>query len=155
MAAFSLATLKIAIAGRSTSLAGPQLVRVHPQAHAAPGITPLSTGSLEYFVQPFGFGLQALCRALRDEAPGADPDAIRAMKQMSRERTRKLYRWLLETDLALKGTHSSPVRSRFALDACRWSRSSRLLWILSAYGVRPPGRLTIQTRPKVPAPNNW
>ena len=52
---------------------------------------------------------------VRNWPPVLDP-AVRAMKQMSRERTRRLYRWLLETDLALKGSHSSPVRSRFALE---------------------------------------
>jgi DNA polymerase III subunit delta len=36
--------------------------------------------------------------------------------QLSRVRVRRFYEWLLETDLALKGTHSDPSRARFALE---------------------------------------
>ena len=38
------------------------------------------------------------------------------LKQLGRERAGRLYEWLLETDLALKGSHSSPQRARFALE---------------------------------------
>jgi DNA polymerase-3 subunit delta len=38
------------------------------------------------------------------------------LKQLGRERAGKLYRWLLEIDLALKGTHSHDDRARFALE---------------------------------------
>lgn len=40
----------------------------------------------------------------------------RQLKQIGRERAGCLHRWLLETDLALKGTHSSAARSRLALE---------------------------------------
>jgi DNA polymerase-3 subunit delta len=38
------------------------------------------------------------------------------LKQLGRDRTAKLNRWLLDTDLALKGSHSSDERARFALE---------------------------------------
>lgn len=38
------------------------------------------------------------------------------LKQLGRARAGKIYRWLLELDLALKGTHSAPNRARFALE---------------------------------------
>jgi DNA polymerase-3 subunit delta len=38
------------------------------------------------------------------------------LKQLGRDRAGKLYQWLLETDLALKGSHSNPHRARFALE---------------------------------------
>lgn len=42
--------------------------------------------------------------------------AEKQLKQISRPRATQLYRWLLETDLSLKGSHSSPQRARFALE---------------------------------------
>jgi DNA polymerase-3 subunit delta len=42
--------------------------------------------------------------------------ADQRMKSMGRERIAKLCQWLLETDLALKGTHSNSTRGRFALE---------------------------------------
>lgn len=38
------------------------------------------------------------------------------LKQLGRERAAQLYAWLLDTDLALKGSHSNPHRARFALE---------------------------------------
>lgn len=38
------------------------------------------------------------------------------LKQLGRARAGRIYRWLLETDLALKGTHSNPHRARFVLE---------------------------------------
>jgi DNA polymerase III subunit delta len=38
------------------------------------------------------------------------------LKQLGRGRAGSIYKWLLETDLALKGSHSSPHRARFALE---------------------------------------
>jgi len=38
------------------------------------------------------------------------------LKQLGRERAGQIYRWLLELDLALKGTHSAPQRARFVLE---------------------------------------
>ena len=48
--------------------------------------------------------------------PAALDKAERQIKQLGRHRAIALYRWLLETDLALKGTHSAPHRARFALE---------------------------------------
>jgi DNA polymerase-3 subunit delta len=42
--------------------------------------------------------------------------AERQLKQLGRERAVHLNRWLLETDLALKGSHSSPDMARLALE---------------------------------------
>jgi hypothetical protein len=42
--------------------------------------------------------------------------AERQLKQLGRERATQLNRWLLETDLALKGSHSSPDMARLALE---------------------------------------
>ena len=39
-----------------------------------------------------------------------------ALKQLTRRRVRQMYHWLLETDLALKGTHAEPARARLALE---------------------------------------
>jgi len=38
------------------------------------------------------------------------------LMQLGRQRAGRLYRWLLEADLALKGTHSAPHRARFVLE---------------------------------------
>lgn len=38
------------------------------------------------------------------------------LKQLGQERAGKLHRWLLETDLALKGSHSAPDMARLALE---------------------------------------
>jgi DNA polymerase-3 subunit delta len=38
------------------------------------------------------------------------------LKQLGRDRAGKLYRWLLDLDLSLKGTHSPDERARFALE---------------------------------------
>ena len=38
------------------------------------------------------------------------------LKQLGRHRAGQLYGWLLELDLALKGTHSTPDRARLALE---------------------------------------
>ena len=38
------------------------------------------------------------------------------LKQLGRDRAGKLYRWLLDIDLSLKGTHSQADRARFALE---------------------------------------
>jgi DNA polymerase-3 subunit delta len=47
---------------------------------------------------------------------GALDRAEKQLRQISRQRGGQLYRWLLETDLALKGTHASPARGRWALE---------------------------------------
>jgi hypothetical protein len=38
------------------------------------------------------------------------------LRKLGRERANRLYRWLLDADLALKGTSSSPARSRLVLE---------------------------------------
>ena len=47
---------------------------------------------------------------------GEIEDAKRRMKQMGRERIAHLHRWLLMTDLSLKGSHSAPERAKHALE---------------------------------------
>ena len=47
---------------------------------------------------------------------GALEQAERQLVQLGRERSRKLYRWLLEVDTALKSTHSTPDRARLMLE---------------------------------------
>lgn len=42
--------------------------------------------------------------------------AEKHLKQLGRVRAAALYHWLLEIDLSLKGTHSSPERARLALE---------------------------------------
>lgn len=60
---------------------------------------------------------QALQQAgFRDWPKGAIDSAHNKMKKMGRDRASKLYHWLLETDLALKGSHSQPERARFILE---------------------------------------
>lgn len=39
-----------------------------------------------------------------------------SVRQLGRVRVKQFYQWLLETDLALKGTHSEPKRARLALE---------------------------------------
>lgn len=52
----------------------------------------------------------------RDWPKGTLQRAEEQLKQMGRERAGQLYRWLLEADLGLKGSHSSPSRARFVLE---------------------------------------
>ena len=42
--------------------------------------------------------------------------AERQLRQLTRHRASQLYRWLLEADLALKGSHSQPHRARDVLE---------------------------------------
>ncbi|MDG2185259.1 MAG: DNA polymerase III subunit delta [Mariniblastus sp.] len=43
-------------------------------------------------------------------------NASRRLKQLGRERVSQINRWLLDADLALKGTHSKPERGRLVLE---------------------------------------
>lgn len=52
----------------------------------------------------------------RDWPRGAMQRAERQLKQMGRERAGQIHRWLLEADLALKRSHSSPERARWVLE---------------------------------------
>jgi DNA polymerase-3 subunit delta len=48
------------------------------------------------------------------------------LQQLGRRRAGSLFRWLLETDLALKGSHSSPPRARLALELLVMRMSGQL-----------------------------
>ena len=48
-----------------------------------------------------------------------------SLKQLGRDRVKKIYGWLLETDLALKGTHSDEKRGRLALEKLLCLMASR------------------------------
>ena len=43
-------------------------------------------------------------------------NAEQQLRRLGRERASQLYRWLLEADLALKGSHSSPEMSRWVME---------------------------------------
>ena len=47
---------------------------------------------------------------------GAMERAEHQLKQLGRQRAGQMYRWLLEADMALKGSHSHPHRARFVLE---------------------------------------
>lgn len=60
---------------------------------------------------------------------GAIDSAERQLRQIGRQRAGQLYRWLLDVDLALKGSHATPERARFKLEqlVVRLSRTSASL----------------------------
>lgn len=49
----------------------------------------------------------------------------RQLRQLGRERAGQMYQWLLETDLALKGTHSTPSKARLALETLIFRMAKR------------------------------
>ncbi len=53
--------------------------------------------------------------------------AERQLKQLGRDRAGTMHRWLLDADLALKGTHSQPHKARLVLERLfvRMSRAAR------------------------------
>ena len=53
-------------------------------------------------------------------------NASRRLKQLGRDRVSQINRWLLEADLALKGTHSKPERGRLVLESLFVKMSSEL-----------------------------
>jgi DNA polymerase-3 subunit delta len=59
---------------------------------------------------------QALEEAGVSKWPKAMDKAEAQLRQLARRRAGKLYNWLLEADLALKGTSSSPDRARLMLE---------------------------------------
>lgn len=60
---------------------------------------------------------QALQEAgFKDWPLGTLKKAEQRLIQLGRQRAGSLYRWLLEADLAMKGTHSQEQRSRFVLE---------------------------------------
>jgi DNA polymerase-3 subunit delta len=60
---------------------------------------------------------EALTQAgFRDWPIGSVAAAEKRLQQLGRQRAGQLYRWLLELDLALKGSHSADDRARWALE---------------------------------------
>jgi DNA polymerase-3 subunit delta len=60
---------------------------------------------------------EALTQAgVRDWPFGAVAKAEERLKQLGRHRAGRMYRWLLELDLSLKGSHSPDTRARWALE---------------------------------------
>lgn len=60
---------------------------------------------------------EALLEAGFNDWPKGTLDAAETrLKQLGRQRASMLYRWLLDLDLALKGSHSREDRARFALE---------------------------------------
>jgi DNA polymerase-3 subunit delta len=57
-----------------------------------------------------------LAAGFNDWPTGTLQKAEDRIKQLGRDRAGKLYRWLFEVDLSLKGSHSAPDRARFALE---------------------------------------
>jgi DNA polymerase-3 subunit delta len=53
---------------------------------------------------------------VRDWPPGELARAEQRLLALGRQRAGQLYRWLLELDLALKGSHSQEARARWALE---------------------------------------
>jgi DNA polymerase-3 subunit delta len=53
---------------------------------------------------------------VRDWPFGALAKTEERLKQLGRHRAGKIYRWLLELDLSLKGTHSADDRGRWAME---------------------------------------
>lgn len=52
----------------------------------------------------------------KDWPPGSLAKAEARLKQITSQRAGQIYRWLLELDLALKGTHSNERRGRWAVE---------------------------------------
>jgi DNA polymerase-3 subunit delta len=60
---------------------------------------------------------EALTQAgFRDWPIGAVAAAEKRLMQLGRQRATRIYRWLLELDLSLKGSHSQEERARWALE---------------------------------------
>src|SRR5919199_76178 len=71
-----LPALEVAVARGGATLAGPQDVRVHAEAHRAARLAPLEAGFAEDSVQPLGFrGAQVFYARV---GAGADEDAVDA-----------------------------------------------------------------------------
>ncbi|MHB8863798.1 MAG: DNA polymerase III subunit delta, partial [Pirellulaceae bacterium] len=90
-------------------------------------------GPLSWSLRRFASATRIFQRAERRRQPMRLPEAMeqagffkwqreamqtaeRQLKQLGRQRAGQLHRWLLETDLALKGSHSSPDMARLALE---------------------------------------
>ncbi len=73
----------------------------------------------------------ALPKAMEEAGfPAWQRDAMRKaeqqLKQLGRQRAGQMYGWLLELDLALKGTHSSPILARIAIERLLLRMSNQL-----------------------------
>lgn len=96
-------------------------------------VVPAIFGPVSWSLRRFAAATRIVQRAERRGRPVSLPAALeqagffkwpaqamqtaeRQIKQLGRERGAQLHRWLLETDLALKGSHSSPELSRLALE---------------------------------------
>jgi DNA polymerase-3 subunit delta len=53
---------------------------------------------------------------IRDWPRGKVKQTEENLKQLNRHRAGHLYRWLLQLDLSLKGSHSSPAKARLAIE---------------------------------------
>ncbi|MFM7843304.1 MAG: DNA polymerase III subunit delta [Planctomycetota bacterium] len=53
---------------------------------------------------------------IRDWPRGKVKQTEEHLKQLNRQRAGQLYRWLLQLDLSLKGSHSSPAKARLAIE---------------------------------------
>jgi DNA polymerase III subunit delta len=89
-------------------------------------------GQISWSLRRYATAADQFLRSQREKTGGRVQDALsyagfrnwndelrkaeERLKQMGRGRVRRLNRWLLETDLALKGSHSSPDRARQALE---------------------------------------
>jgi DNA polymerase-3 subunit delta len=66
---------------------------------------------------------------------GALGQAERQLRQIGRHRAGQLYTRLLQADLAMKGSHSTPERTRWVLE-------NLLLWLSREAAASPPGAVT-------------
>jgi DNA polymerase-3 subunit delta len=118
-------------AGMDGDVAGAiaQLVHLLQAGEAAPAIFAQVSWSLRRFAQVTDtylrqirsrqkVNLSAIFKScgFRDWPSGSLQKNEQRLIRLGRERAAQLHRWLLETDLALKGSHSSPDRARFALE---------------------------------------
>src|SRR5262245_34484474 len=73
----TLPPLEVAVRGRGAPLAGREHVRVHSEAHRAPGVAPFETRRLEDTVETFVLGQLLHDRRARDDhRPDARVDAL-------------------------------------------------------------------------------
>jgi len=66
--------------------------------------------------QPIRLGDALVQAGVRDWPQGTIQKSEQQLLRLGRVRASQLYRWLLETDLALKGTHSTPHRARWCVE---------------------------------------
>jgi len=107
-------------------------------------------GQLSWSLRRYGRVLEEISRCERaSQKPNWDAELARAgfqrwaggldkskqqLRQLGRKRTSNMYRWLAETDLALKGSHSDAKRSRLVLEKLFADMSNELSTGRSAKG---------------------